>query len=71
MNVAEYFVLIIFFVLGLVAFLASLFHFSWFFQTREAGNFVRYLGRNGARIFYGMLGLALMACGILGYLHWR
>ena len=31
-----------------------------------ASTFVHKLGRGGARIFYALLGLALIACGVLG-----
>jgi small neutral amino acid transporter SnatA (MarC family) len=36
---------------------------DWFLQSRKARLFVNLMGRKGARIFYGILGLALVALG--------
>lgn len=70
MSWAEYFILGLFVFLGLLSTAAALFNFEWYFQTSSARTFVHWLGRAGARIFYGLLGLALIACGVGGYLQW-
>ena len=41
---------------------------DWFMESRKARFFVKVLGRTGARIFYGLLGLALIALGLAGLL---
>lgn len=71
MTIAEYFILGLFVLLGLISLVASLFHLDWFFQTGSARGIIQWLGRPGARIFYGLLGIALILCGILGYLQWN
>ncbi len=70
MSFAEYFILGIFVFLGSLSMIAALFNFEWYFRTSNARIFVNLLGRSGARIFYGLLGLALIVCGIAGYLEW-
>lgn len=70
MTFAEYFILGIFVFLGFLSLLAALFNFEWYFRTSSARTFVHLLGRSGARIFYGLLGIALIACGVMGYLQW-
>ncbi len=39
-----------------------------FFNDRKARIFVKALGRNGARIFYGVLGLFFIAMGIFCFI---
>ncbi|MDR2811160.1 MAG: immunity 17 family protein [Tannerellaceae bacterium] len=65
METAEYLVLAIFVLSGCVSLAAAIFNFDWFFQSRKAATFVHWLGRNGARLFYGLLGIALISAGIL------
>ena len=38
---------------------------DWFMESRRARLFVRLFGRNGARIFYGLLGLAFVVGGAI------
>lgn len=71
MEPSEYMILAIFIALGLFSVVAALFNFDWYFETSGAMTFVKWLGRGGARIFYLLLGLALVTCGILGLLYWR
>lgn len=71
MEPSEYMILAIFIALGLFSVVAALFNFDWYFETSGAMTFVKWLGRGGARIFYFLLGLALVTCGILGLLYWR
>ena len=70
MEPSEYLILILFICLGLFSIIASLLNLDWYFQTDGAKMFVRKLGRNGARIFYAVLGVALIGCGILGLIYW-
>lgn len=44
--------------------------FDWdlFMESRKARLFVAILGRNGARVFYGILGLTIALAGLLVFL---
>ena len=66
MEPADYFILVVFIALGLFSLIAALFNLDWYFNTSGASTFVHKFGRGGARIFYALLGLALIACGLLG-----
>lgn len=70
MGSSEYFILVLFIALGLFSIVAAIFNFDWYFKTSGAMNFVNWLGRGGARVFYALLGLALVACGVLGLVFW-
>lgn len=69
MTTADYFILAIFVALGLFSVAASIFNIEWYFRTEGAAFFVRRWGRRGARIFYACLGVALVACGLLGMVY--
>ncbi|MDR1356155.1 MAG: immunity 17 family protein [Tannerellaceae bacterium] len=69
MERAEYIVLFIFVATGIIALTSAVFDFDWYFQSRRAAVFVSWLGRNGARLFYGLLGLTLIAAGVLFFLY--
>ncbi len=71
MSPSEYIILILFILLGLFSVIAAIGNIEWYFQTDGARFFVRYLGRKGARIFYFLLGLALIACGVAGFVCWN
>lgn len=65
---SEYFVLGIFILAGSFALISSIFNFNWYFNSRKAAGIVSTFGRTGARIFYGLLGLALIVAGIVFFL---
>lgn len=71
MEPSEYFVLVIFIALGLFSLVASALNIDWYFQTSGAYMFVKRFGRKGARIFYALLGVALIGCGVAGLILWR
>ncbi len=50
---------------GLFAIAGSLFDWDLLMNNRKARIFVKMLGRNGARIFYCILGLAIVIFGLL------
>ncbi len=50
---------------GLFSLISSIKNWEFFFSHTRARFLVRILGRTGARIFYGILGLALCTGGIL------
>lgn len=70
MAPSEYFILILFIALGLFSLVAAIWNIDWYFHTDGARMFVQRLGRNGARVFYILLGLALIACGVAGFVYW-
>jgi len=66
--ISEYLVLAIFILGGVFALVASVLNFDWFFNSRKAETFVGWFGRTGARVFYGLVGLALIASGIVFFI---
>ena len=63
----QYFVQGIFATAGLIALLASILNWNWFFTAQNAQLIVRNVGRGRARLFYGLLGVIMigMACLLL------
>lgn len=53
---------------GVFALVCAAMNFDWFMEHRRARLLVKALSRTGARIFYGALGLALIAFGALNFL---
>ena len=53
---------------GLFSLAGATLNWDWFMNSRKARFMVRILTRNGARIFYGCLGLTLFTFGLLGTL---
>ncbi|MCC8187255.1 MAG: immunity 17 family protein [Bacteroides sp.] len=54
----------LFVLLGLISLLASLWNADWFFTARNTQFVVENVGRNRARLFYGVLGFLLIGMGI-------
>ncbi len=71
MEPTEYFILILFIALGVFSIVAAALNLDWYFHTSGAMTFVKWLGRKGARIFYVLLGLGLIACGVTGLVLWN
>ena len=59
----------IFAIVGLLAILASLFNWDWFFQSQNTQAIVRTVGRNRARLFYAVLGLLMIATAVYFFLE--
>ena len=70
MAPSEYFIFALFIGLGLFSVVAAVLNLEWYFQTSAAQTFVRCLGRTGARLFYVLLGVGLIACGVLAILYY-
>ncbi|MDD2437009.1 MAG: immunity 17 family protein [Massilibacteroides sp.] len=68
MNIQETLIFFIFLLLGTFSLIAAIFNFDWYFNTQGASLFIKWFGRSGARLFYALLGLALLFCGIAGLL---
>ncbi|MBM4004241.1 MAG: hypothetical protein FJ295_13295 [Planctomycetes bacterium] len=50
---------------GLFSISGAVFDWDFFINSRKARFFVSILGRTGARIFYGILGLIIVVIGAL------
>lgn len=61
---SHYFIQFIFAAAGLVSLLASLCDWDWFFTAQNTRFVVQNVGRPRARLFYGLLGLLLVATAI-------
>lgn len=62
------FLIIIFVLAGVFSLLSSVKNFDWFFNNSKAKPFVKIFGRNGARIFYSILGIFMIILGlVLGF----
>lgn len=57
----------IFLLAGVIALLASLLNWDWFFTADNASFVVKRLGRGGARIVYGVIGTAFIFAAIFFY----
>ncbi|MBQ4589867.1 MAG: immunity 17 family protein [Bacteroidaceae bacterium] len=65
----HYFIQGIFVVVGLLAILASLFNWDWFFQSQNTQFIVNNVGRKRARLFYALLGLLMIATAVYFFLE--
>lgn len=52
---------------GIISVLAAAFNWNWYFNTRNAQQIVRNVGRNRARLFYAVLGLILIGMAVFFY----
>lgn len=59
----------LFFLIGTVSFLAACLNWDWFFQSHNISMLVRNGSRNRARLFYGLIGLLLMATGVFFFIE--
>ena len=60
----QYFVQGLFALAGIVSILAAVLYWDWFFNTQNVQFIVKNVGRKRARLFYGILGLILVATAI-------
>lgn len=60
----QYFVQGLFAIAGIVSILAAILNWDWFFNTQNVQFIVKNVGRKRARLFYGILGLILVATAI-------
>lgn len=69
--IAHYIIQSVFVLVGILSLMASVFNWEWFFTAQNSQFIVRTLGRNKSRIFYAILGLAMIAAGICFFLSVR
>ncbi len=60
----QYFVQGLFALAGIVSILAAVLNWDWFFNTQNVQFIVKNVGRKRAQLFYGILGLILVATAI-------
>lgn len=59
----------IFVLVGLLAILAALFNWDWFFTANNTQLIVSNVGRGRARLFYAILGVLMIATGVYFFLN--
>jgi uncharacterized membrane protein YwzB len=59
----------IFALIGILAVLASIFNWDWFFQSQNSQFIVKNVGRKQARLFYALLGILMIATAIFFFLE--
>lgn len=65
----HYFIQGIFVVVGILAILASLFNWDWFFKSQNTQFIVANVGRKKARLFYALLGALMIATAVYFFLE--
>lgn len=55
--------------MGAFSLAGAVMNWDWFMLGRKAQFFVKHLGRTGARVFYAVLGAALIGFAIYGFFH--
>lgn len=53
---------------GIFSLLGGINNWDWFMRSFRAGLFVNTIGRQGARVVYGILGIVLITIGVLLFL---
>ena len=66
--VTHYIIQGIFVLVGLLALLAALFNWDWFFTAHNTQFIVSNAGRNRASLFYAAIGLLMIATGVFFFL---
>ena len=59
----------IFAFIGILAILAAIFNWDWFFQSQNSQFIVKNVGRKQARLFYALLGILMIATAIYFFLE--
>jgi hypothetical protein len=59
------FLYVLIFIGGLITFLGAILNWTWIYRSRRSKSIVSTLGLSGARIFYAIVGLALMIISVL------
>lgn len=50
-------------IIGFFSVICSVGNFNWYFNNRKAQGMVRLFGRNGARVFYSIVGVIIIFLG--------
>jgi len=62
-------VTIIAILLGVFSIVASILNWDFYFEHRKARSFVKLFGRNGARVFYVLLGIFIIVIGVMAQVN--
>ena len=60
----HYIIQALFVLVGLLALLAALFNWDWFFTAQNTQFVVANVGRKQARLFYAVIGVLMIATGV-------
>ncbi len=66
---SQYIVQGIFVIAGIISLLAAILDWEWFFTARNTQFLVQNVGRQRARLFYGVLGVILISMSIFFFLN--
>lgn len=69
--VVHYIIQALFVLVGLLALLAALFNWDWFFTAQNTQFVVANVGRKQARLFYAVIGVLMIATGVFFFLSVR
>lgn len=64
----HYIIQALFVLVGLLAILAAVFNWDWFFTAQNSQFIVKNVGRRQARLFYAALGCLMIATGVFFFL---
>ncbi len=67
----HYIIQALFVLVGLLAILAAVFNWDWFFTAQNSQFIVKNVGRRQARLFYAALGCLMIATGVFFFLSVR
>ncbi|MDM8305623.1 immunity 17 family protein [Phocaeicola salanitronis] len=67
----HYIIQALFVLVGLLALLAALFNWDWFFTAQNTQFVVANVGRKQARLFYAVIGILMIATGVFFFLSVR
>ena len=67
----HYLIQALFVLVGLLALLAALFNWDWFFTAQNTQFVVANVGRKQARLFYAVIGVLMIATGVFFFLSVR
>ena len=56
---------VLLFIGGLITLLGSILNWTWIYKSRRSKSIVSTFGLSGARLIYGIVGLALMIINVL------
>lgn len=66
--ITHYIIQSVFVLVGLMAVLAAVFNWDWFFTANNTRFIVKNVGRVRARLFYAAIGLLMIATGVFFFL---
>jgi len=68
MEFSRYFIHGLFLLAGVFSLLTALMNWDWFFLSPNSQFIVKQLGRGKSRLFYGFIGIIMIAFGVYGFM---